>query len=329
MTRRGLALLAPIPLCGGCTTLPGALDPAGPMAEGLARLFHGFTLLLGGIWLAVLLVLAAGLWWRRRHPAGPQAGRRAGLSVALATGATALTVIGLSVASYLATRPLHASAEPPLVVTLRGLQWWWEIRYPDPEGGPEIVTANELRLPVGRPVQLRLEAADVIHSFWVPALAGKQDMIPGRDNTLLLTARAPGRHRGQCAEFCGLQHAHMALLVVAEPAPDFAAWLAAQRAPAAPPQEAEAARGRALFEARPCAACHTVRGTAAAGTLGPDLTHLASRQELAAGRLPLTRGALAAWIADPQTLKPGNLMPLVPLAADELQAVTAYLAGLR
>jgi cytochrome c oxidase subunit 2 len=233
----------------------------------------------------------------------------------------------LTVASYLVTRPLSAAAEAPLVVQLRGLQWWWQATYTADGEAPAFVTANELHLPLGRPVRLELSAEDVIHSFWVPSLAGKQDMIPGRDNVLHLTATASGVYRAQCAEFCGLQHAHMALLVVVEPPEEFASWRAAQAAPAM--GEALEAEGRRVFEQRPCGACHTVRGTTAAGRTGPDLTHIASRGTLAAGLLPMTPGALAAWIADPQTLKPGNNMPLVPLSADELQALTAWLASLR
>jgi cytochrome c oxidase subunit 2 len=300
-----------------------ALAPGGSAAEAVLGLFWPTVVLLGLIWLVVLLVVGAGLLRRAR----PEAPRQAGLVVGAATAGTVLVVIGLTVASYLATRPISAAAEAPLIVQLRGLQWWWQANYPEEGGAGGFVTANELHLPLGRPVRLELSAEDVIHSFWVPNLAGKQDMIPGRDNALTFTPTMPGVYRAQCAEFCGLQHARMALPVVVEPPEDFARWRATQAAPAA--AEALTAEGRAVFERRPCGACHTVRGTAAAGSTGPDLTHLASRGTLAAGLLPMTRGALAAWIADPQTLKPGNNMPLVPLSADELQAVTAWLAGLR
>jgi cytochrome c oxidase subunit 2 len=174
-----------------------------------------------------------------------------------------------------------------------------------------------------------LAAADVIHSFWVPNLSGKQDMIPGRSNSLTFTAEHAGTYRAQCAEFCGLQHAHMALHVVAEPPEEYERWRAAQLAEAVAPEGAEEAAGRRIVEGKACAACHTLRGTEAAGTLGPDLTHVGGRQFIAAGMLPTNRGSLAAWIADPQSIKPGNNMPMVPLTADELQAVSAYLAKLR
>ncbi|MDB5372624.1 MAG: Cytochrome c oxidase, subunit [Belnapia sp.] len=300
-----------------------ALAPGGASAEAILGLFWPVVALLGLIWLLVLLVLGAGLLRR----AGSQVPRQAYLVIGAATIGTVLVIIGLTTASYLVTRPIAAAAEAPLVVQLRGLQWWWQVTYREEGEAAAFVTANELHLPLGRPVRLELSAEDVIHSFWVPNLAGKQDMIPGRDNVLHLTATTPGTYRAQCAEFCGMQHAHMALLVVVEPAEDFARWRAAQAAPV--PAEALAAEGRRVFEQRPCGACHTVRGTTAAGGTGPDLTHLASRGTLAAGLLPMTRGALAAWIADPQTLKPGNNMPLVPLSADELQALTAWLASLR
>jgi cytochrome c oxidase subunit 2 len=169
----------------------------------------------------------------------------------------------------------------------------------------------------------------VIHSFWVPNLAGKQDLIPGRANSLTFVAARPGVYRGQCAEFCGLQHAHMALLVVAQDAASFAAWRAAQLREAAAPRDAEAEQGRAFFISKQCAACHTVRGTSAAGTLGPDLTHVGGRAAIAAGVLPTTRGSLAAWIADPQTIKPGNNMPMVPMTPEQLRAVSAWLAELQ
>jgi len=169
----------------------------------------------------------------------------------------------------------------------------------------------------------------VIHSFWVPSLAGKLDLIPGRQNVLTFTASRPGLYRGQCAEFCGLQHAHMAVLVFAENEASFEAWRRAQIAPAAEPTDAETQAGRQVFVDKACSTCHTVRGTRAQGTLGPDLTHVASRATIAAGLLPTTRGSLGAWIADPQTLKPGNNMPMVSLTPDELTAVSAYMASLK
>ena len=327
--KRLLLLLAL--LCAGCSGWQSANDPAGPMARDLDGLFWLFTLTCTAVWVAVMLVLAAALL---RRPPGTEAGaarsaKRSARVVGGAVAATVLVIIGLTAASYLATRSVASDQPDALVIRLRGYQWWWEVTYPDPRPDRVLLTANEIHIPVGRPVRIELGAADVIHSFWVPNLSGKQDMIPGRTNSLVLMAERPGTYRAQCAEFCGLQHAHMALHVVAEAPEDFERWRDAQLAEAAAPGNAEEEAGRRIVESRACAACHTLRGTQAAGNLGPDLTHVAGRQFIAAGMLPSTRGAFAAWVADPQSVKPGNNMPMVPLNAEELQAVSAYLARLR
>jgi cytochrome c oxidase subunit 2 len=221
-------------------------------------------------------------------------------------------------------------AEPVISVTAHS--WWWQVRYRAADGS-EVLLANEVHVPAGRPVTLGLASADVIHSFWVPQLAGKIDMVPGRVHRLRLQADRPGVYRGQCAEFCGAQHARMALLVVAHEPADYERWLAAQARPAAAPTDALAERGRAVFEAQRCSACHTVRGVAdglASLELGPDLTHLGSRRQIAAGTRPLDRESLAAWIADPQQWKPGARMPSYGDRLDDgsLRALAAYLAGL-
>jgi cytochrome c oxidase subunit 2 len=259
----------------------------------------------------------------------PATERRMGFAVLGAIVATAIIIAGFTVASFLTTRAIHVATTDVLSIRVRGLQWWWEVTY---EGaGPNLtfVTANEIHIPVGRNVRLELESADVIHSFWVPSLAGKQDLVPGRHNQLTIRAEHPGVYRGQCAEFCGLQHAHMAMLIIAEDSADFTKWINAQSSDAVKSIEAEAVTGRQLFLSKPCASCHTVRGTSAVGKTGPDLTHIGSRRTIAAGLFETTRGSLAAWIADPQTLKPGNNMPMVPLSGDELRAVSAYIASLR
>ncbi|WP_424811369.1 cytochrome c oxidase subunit II [Roseococcus sp. YIM B11640] len=319
-----LALFACIP-SAACNGWQSALDARGSGARALEALFWPVTAGLALIWLAVMVMLAAALL-RRRDEVPTQAPRRAEIAVWAATVGTVLVISALTLASHLTTRQISRAEADPLVIQVRGYQWWWQVTYP---GEVEVVTANEIHVPIGRQVRLELSSADVIHSFWVPSLTGKQDMIPGRANTLTFTAERPALLRGQCAEFCGLQHAHMALLVIAETPGQFESWLAAQRQDAAPPSEPLLREGQRIFEQRPCAACHRVRGTEAAGTIGPDLTHFASRGTLAAGVLPMTRGAIAAWIADPQTIKPGNNMPLVPLAPEELQAVSAWLASLR
>lgn len=216
-----------------------------------------------------------------------------------------------------------------LVVTVIAHPWWWELRYPDPAGGSDIVTANELHLPVGRRVALGVTASDVIHSVWVPALGGKTDAIPGRTTHWQVRLAHTGTWRGQCAEFCGEQHARMALHVVGLEPAAFDAWLAAQARDAAAPADAPTRRGQTVFVERRCGACHAVRGVAA-GQGGPDLTHVGSRGHLGAGTLPTNAASFAAWIADPQVHKPGVRMPAAAdLAPDDLQALAAWLASLR
>jgi cytochrome c oxidase subunit 2 len=192
-----------------------------------------------------------------------------------------------------------------------------------------FTTANEIHLPVGEPITVKLTSSDVIHSFWVPALMGKQDAIPGRENQIGFSVDKPGVYRGQCAEFCGLQHAHMGMVVFADTKDAFEAWRNGQIADAAAPTQIEQQKGQEVFLSHPCVACHTIRGTDAGGRTGPDLTHLASRTTLAAGTLPLNRGSLAAWITDPHGIKPGVDMPLIPLEPDALQSLASYLEGLK
>ena len=221
-------------------------------------------------------------------------------------------------------------AGKPLVIGITGHLWWWEIRYHDPASGRWIVGANELRLPAGRAVQLGLESADVIHSFWVPTLGGKMDLVPGRVNRLVITALEPGVHRGVCAEYCGTQHARMALHVVVETPEQFDRWLAAQSAAASAPTNATLEQGRRAFLDQGCAGCHVVRGVAEGSPLGPDLTHVGSRLHLAAGTLPNDRDSLVRWIANPQEFKPGTRMPSFQhLDRATLDALAAYMAHLR
>jgi cytochrome c oxidase subunit 2 len=235
----------------------------------------------------------------------------------------------LTVLSFTSQRRLFAAEQQPYVIQVTGHQWWWEVQYQDPAANRVFTVANEIHTPVGEPVKIQLESQDVIHSFWVPSLNGKQDLIPGQQNETELIATRPGVYRAQCAEFCGLQHAHMAFTVVAEDREVFARWADSQISPATDPTSPEQRAGQAVFLSHACVTCHAIRGTQAGGRFGPDLTHVGSRRTIAAGELPLSRGSLAAWIADPQGVKPGNQMPLVPLNADELNAVSAYLEALK
>ena len=215
------------------------------------------------------------------------------------------------------------SGDPALTIEVIGRNWWWEVRYPN-----GAVTANEIHIPVGRPVEVKLSTADVIHSFWVPQLNVKQDQVPGMDNRISLHADEPGRYRGQCAEYCGLQHARMVFYVDAQPPAEFDQWLAREGAPAAAPTSPTASTGRDIFLRSSCAGCHTVRGTTAVGTFGPDLTHLASRETIGAGTLPLTRDNLSDFIRNAQDAKPGASMPPTEVSPQELSALVDYLMGL-
>jgi cytochrome c oxidase subunit 2 len=276
--------------------------------------------------LALAVALARGRAARSTATLDSTLTRSVSLSVAIST----MALIGLLFASVLTSRAIGSlSAPDALAIQITGYQWWWGIEYVSPEPYLRVMTANEIHLPVGRPVSITLKAADVIHSFWVPSLHGKTDLIPGRDNTTWVQVDAPGVFRGQCAEFCGVQHAHMALTVIAEPADQFEQWLLAERQLAPRPTTPDQSRGLQVVQQGPCALCHTIRGTTAAARSAPDLTHFASRSTIGAGTVPNTRDALGGWITDPQHLKPGNRMPATGLSAEDLQAVVAYLETLR
>ncbi len=233
-------------------------------------------------------------------------------------------IYSVSVGRYTASVPHDA----PITIEIVGHQWWWDVRYRVTGRPLNVRTANEIHVPVGVPVRFVLESRDVIHSFWMPNFQGKTDLIPGRRNFTWVTATEPGVFRGQCAEFCGLQHAKMAFVVVASPEDEFYAWLERQAQPARAPVTAAQIRGREVFETTSCTLCHTIRGTQALAEVAPDLTHIGSRQTLAAGSLPNTRGHLAGWLANPQQIKPGSRMPNLYLKNDELDALIEYLSSL-
>ncbi len=318
-----------------------ALRPAGIQALRIVSLWHWTLLVCGLVFAAVLTALAVALWRRapastaspgqddRLLPPDPLRARRATRVTRAATVVSVVVLSGLIIADVLTDRALsRLPVTDALYIEMTGHQWWWDVRYPgDGDGG--FATANELHVPVGRPVIVSLKAADVIHTFWAPNLHGKKDMIPGRDATIAFRVDKPGTYRGQCAEYCGLEHALMAFIVVAEPQAQFDAWLAQQRRPAGNPTASFADAGRRVFVAGACATCHTVRGTPASGTLGPDLTHVMSRSMLAAGTFPNDRAHLARWLRAPGTLKPGTTMPASTLSPMEQQAVIAWLETLR
>lgn len=255
--------------------------------------------------------------------------RRLTRSVAVATGLTVLVLLGFLFASSWygphQSRPVPGS----LSVKLGARQWWWRIEYPGKTPSETVVTANELHLPAGRTVVLTLGSVDVVHSLWIPELSGKRDLIPGRVSDLVIRAERPGVYRGQCAEFCGAQHAHMGLLVFVEPPATFERWLAAQRAPARAPETELERHGARVFASASCPLCHAITGTTASSGNGPDLTHLGSRTSLAAATLPNTRAELSAWLRDPQAAKLGNHMPPNGFTKPDLDALLAYLEGLK
>ncbi len=329
---RSAALAAAALLLGGCARAPTFMRPAGAAAESEASL--GWFLIVVSCAVVLIVALLVLIGSLRSRGGDPHAVRREGPGLRWITiGGIILPTIVLVVAFVLTLGTLNAVARPPadalpLAITVTGHRWWWAVRYAGQDPQDQALTANEIHIPVGRPVRITLEAGDVIHSFWVPELAGKTDVIPGQRNSIWLEARKPGVYRGQCAEYCGLEHARMAFVVVAEPPGDFARWLARQATPAAMPTDRLARRGHDVFVGGPCALCHEVRGTTAAGRQGPDLTHLATRRTLAAGTLPNTRGNLMGWVANAPALKPGTLMPKLTLTPDELQAVVAYLETL-
>ena len=303
--------------------MQSALTPAGPAAQDVATLTSilavGATLIL----LAIMTLLVHGVV---RDPAPVNGG------LWVVGGGIVFPVVVLSLLWLYSGRMTDAMAgavaPDALRIEVEGRQWWWEVRYPGSGGGP-VIAANEIHIPVGTAIELSLTSPDVIHSLWVPSLGGKVDMVPGHVNRLSLRADRPGVYRGQCAEYCGAQHAQMALIVVAETPEAFAAWLRAEAAPARAPAP-DAAQGLDAFMANGCGGCHVIRGTAALGRLGPDLTHLASRRTLAAGMLANDARTLRAWIAAGSVLKPGNRMPsYAHLDGATLDAMATYLASLR
>lgn len=312
------------------SSIQSALHPAGVQAARIEQLWWLMFWVCTVVFVLVMLGLAVALVRGRAARSTATPDSTLTRNVTLSTAVSTVTLIALFVASVLTGRAVGSlNAPDALAVQITGYQWWWSIEYVDPDPSMRVTTANELHLPVGRPVVITLKAADVIHSFWVPPLHGKTDLVPGRDNVTWLRVDTPGIFRGQCAEYCGVQHAHMALTVIAEPSNDFEGWLSAQRRLAPDPVTSEQTRGRQVVEQGPCALCHTVRGTTAGARTAPDLTHFATRSTIGAGTLPNTRGFLGGWIADPQHIKPGNRMPATGLSSDDLQAVIAYLETLR
>lgn len=314
----------------------GYMRGYGTRTYAIADLLWGMTIISVLVVVVVTGLLLAGLL--RRRIVAPQLPGRA--PVVRAAGGLSWIVIGITistgvlfgVAVWSVVTLADISNPPPggatLTLEVTGHQWWWEIRYDDENPSRVFTTANEIHIPTGQPVIVKLVGADVIHSFWVPSLAGKTDAIPGQNNVTWLEAQNPGVYRGQCTEYCGEQHAHMAFQVIATTPETFNAWRDDQLKAAPPPRSDEEVNDQNVFIVK-CGICHTVRGTRAGGSLGPDLSHLMSRTTIAAATLPNTPGYLSAWIADPQHVKPGNFMPRLEMSAGDLDHVRRFLETLQ
>ena len=324
-------------LCAACSGPQDYMRGANPAARDIASF---------GWWVLIVFCVAAALIWlllarivlrdddsnfAMHAPAEEEKGRPWILIGGLGIPAVVFLAFFALMFAPMRASPSHQHADKPADIRVVGRQWWFEAEYRGDRPDQSVHVPTELHIPVGRPVDIELESRDVIHSFWIPKLQGKVDLVPGRINRVRIMADQPGTYRGECAEFCGMQHAHMRIDIVAEPPDLYQAWLDSQRAPApAPPPDGQAARGHDVFLSAACAACHTIRGTEARGSIGPDLTHVGGRARIAGGSLENTPANLAAWITDAQSLKPGSRMPsLRQLSGQDLRALVAYLQSLR
>jgi cytochrome c oxidase subunit 2 len=313
------------------------LDSAGPFSHHIENLWWGYFIVLMSVFGIVMIVLLFALLKRRPLTPDPDLSsnttteRRSLNVVSGSVAITAVVLIGFLVSSVITGKAIATVDDPKAVhIQVTGNQWWWDIQYQDSTPARMVRTANEIHVPVGRPVILQLKSNDVIHSFWVPNLMGKRDLIPGKDvNSLLFQVDTAGTYRGQCAEFCGYQHAKMAFFLVAQSPEDFESWMNDQRRPAADPTDDEAQKGQHLFLTTTCVMCHQIRGTIAAASAGPDLTHVAGRLRLAGGTLSNTPQHLADWINHAQQIKPGAKMPSHRLSSGDLNAVVAYVETLK
>lgn len=317
-------------LTGCAEAAPSTLDPKGPAAAEIANLWW----IVFGLGTAVFVLVIGLILWALFHPRPHEKTNQIEFrpfkrDKILIIGGGITTVVILVIVYFLTLNTLSALAydttSAGYTIRVIGHQFWWEIHYPD----QEVITANEIHIPAGQPVKLEVTTADVIHSFWIPELQGKIDMIPGQINSIWVEADEAGVFYGECAEFCGIQHAKMAFIVVAQPEAEFLSWLNQQQAPAAEVTDPVLVEGQQIFLGSSCVYCHTIRGTNATGILGPDLTHLASRRTLGAASVENNRGNLGGWISDPHSIKPGNKMPPTNLSGPELQALLTYLESLQ
>jgi cytochrome c oxidase subunit 2 len=318
--------------------IQNAINPAGPNAASLDRLWWLMFWVTAAVYvlvmIAVVIAIRKGTRGRDLNPLlnlSPETETRRRNAVLSAATVTVVILFVFLIYSYSTGRALTADLgqKNGLSIEVTGHQWWWEVRYNDVDASNIFTTANEIHIPVGVPVLFTLRGADVIHSFWVPNLAGKKDLIPGKVSTMWLQADKPGVYRGQCAEYCGLQHARMALWIVADPPDQFIAWRQNQTQGSAPPATDSQKHGQQVFLSTTCVMCHAIGGTTAGANYGPNLTHVGSRNTIAAATLANTREHLMAWVANSQTFKPGNRMPPNNLSDQDLQAVVDYLQSLK
>ena len=329
-------------VAASCRALPNQqtmLNPAGPVSQRIETLWwYIFALAMAAFVLVIASVAAAAASRKAPYhqmpppdlhpdPHGEQRRTRIVISLVAITIILLFSILGYSIVGE---RQLNSpSSKSPLNIQVIGHRWWWEVQYPNNDVSQWVITANEIHVPVGVPVLVQTSSRDVIHSFWAPNLQGKHDLIPGYSNAFWFEAKQEGAYRGQCAEFCGWQHAHMAFYLIAESPAKFEAWRNAQLRPAVDPGNDQLKRGEQVFLNNSCVMCHTIRGTGAGSRVGPDLTHIASRITIGAATLPNNPGSLAGWIADAQSIKPGVVMPPNPLPSEDLQALVAYLSSLK
>jgi cytochrome c oxidase subunit 2 len=337
-TWKSAALLGTAALLSGCKGKQDVLDVAGPQAERVAHLWNGFLIVEGVILLLVTLAVLRVAFRSTTQklvepplPPNPKQNRFLTIVVSSLVGVTVIILSSFLFAEMFAGRAAFAMSQEPNALNIKviGHQWWWEVQYMDAVASNIVITANEIHIPTDRAIQLQLDSVDVIHSFWAPNFDGKKDLVPGHPTVTWFKASRSGSFRGQCAEFCGAQHAHMRFVMIAEEPNKFQQWLETQRHSAPQPQTDEQKHGYQVFMGTTCVMCHSIQGTDANGLVGPNLTHIASRKMIAAGSRPNTVGHLAGWIMDPQKIKPGVLMPQHTLSPQDLRALLEYLETLK
>jgi cytochrome c oxidase subunit 2 len=338
-TRRMVLALGGSLCVSSCGGIHNAINPAGPQAGNISDLWWLMFWVCTVVFVLVMIALMIGLKKATREEQlttpvldpPEESERRRRTVVVSALVVTVIILFVFTVSSFLTGRSMSAELadKDGLTIEITGHQWWWEVRYLDVDASNIFTTANEIHIPVGVPVTFSLRSTDVIHSFWVPNLSGKKDLIPGKINTIWLQADKPGVYRGQCAEYCGLQHARMALWVVAEPLEQFNAWRQNQTQTSVTPTTDSQKFGQQVFLSTTCVMCHTINGTPAGSNIGPNLTHVGSRQMIAAASMTNTREHLREWIKDPHQFKPGTRMPANNLGEDQLQALLDYLQSLK